>query len=139
MLNGHPISAKLPEDLGFGERFWYWRGLSGQSYIHSIYSRESCPPLPGAVYVVVRNIEGRRKPVCVGRFPALIEGSRPDASTFVQGMADDDEIHVHLLARDMTAAESVCRDLDGALRDPAKETGCTSALNGADQELLVAA
>ena len=48
MLNGFPISAKLPDDLGIGERFWYWRGASGQTYIHSIYPAGSCPPLPGA-------------------------------------------------------------------------------------------
>jgi hypothetical protein len=59
MMQGFPISAKLPEDLGFGERFWYWRGISGQSYIHSIYSREACPPLPGAVFVAVRQVRDR--------------------------------------------------------------------------------
>ena len=78
MLNGHPISAKLPEDLGFGERFWYWRGHSGQSYIHSIYGRDTCPPLPGAVFVAVRNSGGSRRPVSIGRFPASIDGAKLD-------------------------------------------------------------
>lgn len=117
MLNGHPISAKLPEDLGFGERFWYWRGLSGQSYIHSIYSRDTCPPLPGAVFVAVRNAYGLRVPVRVGRFPVAIEGSRLDLSILVPELERGDELHVHLLARDTESAERVHRDLDRALHE----------------------
>ena len=139
MLNGHPISAKLPEDLGFGERFWYWRGHSGQSYIHSIYSRESCPPLPGAVYVAVRKAYGNRQPIRVGRFPVAIDGSRLDLSVLLPWLEVGDEIHVHLLARDSETADRVERDLEWALYERSTAIEGASGFAGADQSLLVAA
>lgn len=139
MLNGHPISAKLPEDLGFGERFWYWRGHSGQSYIHSIYSRESCPPLPGAVYVAVRKCSGHRHPIRVGRFPVAIEGSKLDLSALLPWLEAGDELHVHLLARDSVTADRVQRDLDWALYERSAAIGEVPGFAEADQALLVAA
>ncbi len=115
MLNGHPISTRLPDDLGFDERFWYWRGTSGQSYIHSIYGQDSCPPLPGAVFIAVRRVDGQRRPVAVGRFPVMIEGGSLDISTIVPELHLADEVHVHLLARDSASAERVFMDLKAAL------------------------
>src|SRR6478609_4572749 len=95
MMQGYPLSATLPEESGLGERFWYWRGASGQSYIHSIYAVDLCPPVAGAVFVIVRKISGSRSAIAVGRFAA--DGLRsPDFGKPLDG----DEIHVHLLARD---------------------------------------
>jgi hypothetical protein len=109
MIQGQPLSAALPEDSGLGERFWYWRGASGQRYIHSIYRRDICPPVAGAVYVLVRAIGGQRRAVSVGRFDA-------DGMLDVLGeLPDDEEIHVHLLARDENAARMVLRDLQAAM------------------------
>jgi hypothetical protein len=139
MLNGHPISAKLPEDLGFGERFWYWRGRSGQSYIHSIYSRETCPPLPGAVFILVRRDYGSRVPVRVGRFPFSIEGSRLDIAKLVPGLEVGDEIHVHLLARDSNSAEHVLCDLGRALQDDSVPGVGVPGFAEITQSMLVAA
>ena len=106
MLNGFPISAKLPDDLGIGERFWYWRGASGQTYIHSIYPAGSCPPLPGAVFLAVRRHgDGRREVLRAGRFPDDWDG--PNGAQNLMA----DEIHVHLLARGDAAAVAVLGDL----------------------------
>ena len=113
MMQGYSLSATLPEDSGLGERFWYWRGASGQSYIHSIYAPDHCPPLAGAVFVIVRKSAGTRTALAIGRFGA--DGSRP-ASACVAGV--NDEIHVHLLAREGDAADRVLRDLAATLDDP---------------------
>lgn len=118
MMQGFPISAKLPEDLGFGERFWYWRGFSGQSYIHSIYQLGSCPPLPGAVFVLVHVSNGKRRAIATGRFLDRVEGL---LEHFWSGLPDHsqvDEVHVHLLAREKDAATAVLCDLEGALVNP---------------------
>lgn len=111
LLTGFPVSAKLPDDLGLGERFWYWRGASGRSYIHSIYQADSCPPLPGAVYVAVKKSGMRREALAVGRFVSCWDGSVRgfEASRLLPEGAD--EIHVHLLARDAAAADAVLDDL----------------------------
>ncbi len=118
MMQGFPISAKLPEDLGFGERFWYWRGASGRTYIHSIYQAGSCPPLAGAVFVLVRSSGGKRMAMAAGRFPNCVDGG---AVLNLPGDHHANEIHVHLLARDHDAANSVWRDLEDALHGTTAE------------------
>ena len=108
MMHGYSLSASLPEEFALGERFWYWRGASGQSYIHSIYSPDQCPPVAGAVFVLVRKIAGMRQAVRVGLF-----GSDGILPTGIAGQ--DDEVHVHLLTRDPEAAGNVQQDLASAL------------------------
>lgn len=109
MMQGYSLSATLPEDFGLGERFWYWRGASGRSYIHSIYSPDLCPPVAGAVFVLVRNSGGVRTAVAIGQFGT--DGLRPRG---MPPLGPGDEIHVHLLAREGMAAERVLRDLTTA-------------------------
>ncbi|MGQ0484661.1 MAG: hypothetical protein ACT4SY_04835 [Hyphomicrobiales bacterium] len=104
------MTAKLPEDFGRGDRFWYWRGASGRRYIHSIYEARSCPPLPGAVYVAVRRVGNAREALAVGRFPSFLDAFAPSTA----GPAPD-EIHVHLLARNEADAKAVLADLELAL------------------------
>lgn len=111
MLTGHPITASLADDPAIGERFWYWQGISGTSYIHSVYPVDVCPPLPGAVYVAVRSVNGIRRACAVGRFSRSAENG-PSNAALPEGC---NEIHVHLLAREDEAAEQVRRDLAEAL------------------------
>lgn len=111
MMHGYPLTANLPEEIGLGERFWYWRGASGQSYIHSIYPREHCPPVPGAVFVLVRKSGGVRHAVCTGRFG--LDGALPVEHAPFPG--SEDEVHVHLLARDGETAACVLRDLEATM------------------------
>ena len=115
MMHGQPLSLALPEDFGLGERFWYWRGASGQRYIHSIYQRHLCPPVPGAVYVLVRVCGGVRRALAVGRFDAEgnLSGTLPAG-----GQPGEEEIHVHLLAREEETARRVMRDLQSAMALP---------------------
>ncbi len=111
------IFSNLPSSLpGFRDRFWYWNGVSGKKYIHSIYSLSDCPPLPGAVYVTVqKTADGGRKPLEVGRFgdnwdymEALVADQRC-------GLVSIDEIHVHLLAHNDASADEVLSDLEGTI------------------------
>lgn len=133
MMHGYSLSASLPEDTGLGERFWYWRGASGQSYIHSIYSPELCPPVAGAVFVLVCNSGGARRAVATGRLGA--EGSVP--CEVRQQLAD--EIHVHLLARDGEAAERILSDLAATLERPLEQQSVNRSWNKPVQLELLAA
>jgi hypothetical protein len=121
LIHGSPLSAKLPEDLGLGERFWYWRGASGRRYIHSIYAADACPPLPGAVYVAVRREGSERQALAVGRFSSFWDGSLAGLAGAGLAGIEADEIHVHLLARNADAAEAVLGDLTAALDTRAPE------------------
>jgi len=101
---------------GFRDRFWYWRGKSGARYIHSIYAPDNCPPLPGAVFIMVQKLaNGERAALEVGRFSEdwdyvekLIRSQRIGQ---FDGIGSVDEIHVHLLAQNDDNAEDVVRDL----------------------------
>lgn len=139
MMQGYPISAKLPEDLGIGERFWYWRGASGTSYIHSIYSCGSCPPLPGAIFIVVQNTGGHRQPVAVGRFPSFVDGPSERLTGRVLDEHDCNEIHVHLLARDAHSADCVLHDLELALFEDEEQVDLYSGFSEVAQSLALPA
>lgn len=117
MMQGHPLSATLPEDSDLGDRFWYWLGASGQRYIHSIYRPDACPPVPGAVFVAVRTWGGARRAMAVGRFSA--EGKIHDHSLLCAHPGEI-EIHVHLLTRDEDGAKRVLRDLQ-AVANPTSQ------------------
>ena len=112
LIQGSPLSIDFPAHSDGGERFWYWRGISGKKYIHSIYAADACPPLPGAIYVAVRRIGHLRTAVAVGRFSPFWDGA---FSEFADLAAD--EIHVHLLARDNSAADAVLSDLKAAFSE----------------------
>ncbi len=117
-IRGYPLSAKLPDDLNFGERFWYWRGASGRNYIHSVYDAGACPPLPGAVYVAVRREGAKRYAIATGRFPNFWDGSGEGAFDLLRNLRAD-EIHVHLLSRNDREASAVFEDLGRALHETA--------------------
>jgi hypothetical protein len=120
LIHGSPIckstTAETPDLL---ERFWHWRGASGQNYIHSVYQPDNCPPLPGAIYVGVKRMGSVRVAVNVGRFAAFWDGVMPCAIS--PGFRECDEVHVHLLARSAEAAESVRRDLAAAMGQVERE------------------
>lgn len=109
LIQGSPISINFPHGSVDNERFWYWRGVSGKKYIHSIYATDACPPLPGAIYVAVRRIGHLRTAIAVGRFSPFWDGAFSEFAC-----VDADEIHVHLLARDNSAADNVLNDLKAA-------------------------
>jgi hypothetical protein len=139
MLHGHPLSASLPEDPGFSERFWYWRGMSGQSYIHSIYSKESCPPVAGAVFVAVQKVGGVRKPVLVGRLPLRQEPESSVGTGHFLAIIPADEIHVHLLAQDGERVDCVLRDLLSAFEQEPEPVFEPSGFAAPVQLVLLAA
>ena len=115
---GHPISKTASADLPeLSERFWFWRGASGQNYIHSVYVPDDCPPLPGAVYVGVKRSGAMRIAVAVGRFGPLWDHAKPAA--LAESFNGCDEVHVHLLARNPGAAEAVRADLVAAMVEDA--------------------
>ncbi len=112
------FSASMELEKEFSNRFWFWTGLSGKRYIHSVYKSGNCPPLPGAIYVVVRRLENdNRVPVRMGRFSPLWDFPIP-----VDADDSDYEIHVHLLAGDEIQTVRVYDDLAAALELEAHDT-----------------
>ncbi len=133
LIQGSPISIKFPQGFGDDERFWYWRGASGKKYIHSVYVPGACPPLPGAIYVAVRRIGNLRTVIAVNRFSPFWDGTFSAHENM-----DADEIHVHLLARDNSAAEAVLNDLKSAFGE-GSSGGSESGFNEVGQSESLAA
>ncbi len=113
--NTQNTSSLAPDALTLGGRFHYWEGQAGERYIFSVYKEGTCPPLPGAVYVIAkRGHDGQHYPLAIGRFPAIWEAASRDATKLLK-ITGGDEVHVHLLADNDSAAEDVVRDLKPVL------------------------
>jgi hypothetical protein len=120
LIQGSPIALSAPQDSEMKDRFWYWQGTSGRKYIHSVYDIDSCPPLPGAVYVAVKRAGHLRIAVSVGRFAPFWDRTMDSRKLEELGA---DEIHVHLLARSPEQAESIKLDLASALEEKSQPYG----------------
>jgi hypothetical protein len=121
LIRGFPVNSGLAVDTQGGARFWYWRGASGRKYIHSVYRLDSCPPVPGAIYVAVKWIGGERCAISAGRFSSYWDGSMGGLARAALSNVDADEVHVHLLAGNNAAAENVLSDLVNAFPRPRTE------------------
>ena len=103
--------ALVCAEAGFAHSFHYWRGASGQRYLHSVYSLIGCPALPQANYILVRRHEdGTRTPIAFGE-------TKDDAISLnlahlrhKGAKLGANEVHIHLLAT--TAAERALVETD---------------------------
>lgn len=92
-------SAVAEAPAGSTERFHFWTGASGQSYVHTVYSLIECPALPACNYVLVRrDAQGRRHLLAVAR--ACNEAPSLNLAEIRRRGAQQgaNEVHVHLLA-----------------------------------------
>lgn len=123
MLQGYPISTFLPEETGFGDRFWYWCGASGTAYIHSIYKLGFHPPVSHAIFILVSLSSGVRRAVAAGRLN--VDGTLPSSDWYgYAGSAEELEVHMHLLARDGIGREQVRRDILAAFSVSERAYAC---------------
>jgi hypothetical protein len=96
------MTSPLLRDAGPGDRFWYWQGVSGRRYIHTVYPIRACPPLPGAVFVAVKRIGTLRVVLGLGILSDAAE---------LRLHRGCDEIHVHLLSGSRAEAQAILADL----------------------------
>jgi hypothetical protein len=104
-------------------RFWYWRGASGRRYIHSVYPVDSCPPLPGAIYVAVKRRGSERVALATGRFAVVWGVSAGEQIAQAMRHLGADEVHVHLLAGSEDRACAILKDLGAGLAGAAEKPG----------------
>ena len=119
----HSRPSRISNDADFNDRFWYWQGASGRSYIHSVYPADACPPLPGASFIAVRRTaDGACVALKAGRF-----GESSQFTSQSSAVSGADEVHVHMLARSWRDSERVLDDLNEALfeLEPAPERAVT--------------
>lgn len=143
--NSHAMSANIislarvqpapaPVALGLAQQHvpahqHMWRGASGKSYVHSVYSLLECPPLPKATYLLVRREHGaRRRVLHVGL------GQHEAATLNLAGIRQRgaqlgaNEVHVHFAAQsDAARTLTVCDLRAGQLGDLSSEPERASA------------
>ena len=117
LIHGTPLQIPFSGGTETEPGFWYWHGASGRRYIHSVYSPDACPPLPGAVFLAVRRLGTLRTVLGAGRFAGLGDVNIAVESTLHWRDLGANEIHVHLLGRDDREAQSIAADLTAALTD----------------------
>lgn len=119
LIHGTPLEIPFSGGTETEPRFWYWHGASGRRYIHSVYRPETCPPLPGAVFLAVKSFGNLRTVLGAGRFAGLWDLNLPIDNAAHWASLGANEIHVHLLSRDEKEAHAVVADLRAALKDGA--------------------
>lgn len=97
------------------ERFHFWCGASGESYVHTVYRLIDCPAVPASNYVLVRrSADGS----CVALGVGTVAEEAPSlnlARLRQQGATlGANEVHVHLLAGTPRQAKLVEFDLRSA-------------------------
>ena len=97
-------------------RVQFWTGASGQRYVHNVHALIECPPLPRAVYLLVRREKN-------GACTVLhIASSHSDAPTLNLARIRHrgatlgaNEVHVHLLASSVEHCRTIACDLRAGL------------------------
>ncbi len=112
-----PLAGLAGTDLS--RRFCYWRGTSGQRYLFSVFRlgsrkvEDRCPGFERAIVLAVAHRhDGEREIVSAGE-----TGSEPQTYFESRGLQDAitagaNEIHVHLLTRDLDGRVAILRDLE---------------------------
>ncbi len=108
-----PVNLELFDlglDLGHG--FHYWQGLTGTSYLHSVYQLQDCPELPKANYIMVKKLEnGDVVPLCMGQ--TVDDATSLNLAHIRQKAArlGANEIHIHVLTDSARERDDVELDL----------------------------
>ena len=120
MAKDNPLSRDEPVSavagLPSGGIFRYWRGSSGQRYLHTVHTLTDWPGYGEANLIFVRcQAGGRRHVLWVGQVNG--HGAAGAARSLFARMeeAGASEVHVHLLAGSGKARRAVERDLKCAL------------------------
>ena len=93
-----PPGIRLDEQP-LAARFRFWRGASGERYLHTVYSLLDCPPLPRANYVLVRRDPSGTSTVLRISHTSHDAGTLNLAEVRHRGaQLGATEVHVHFLA-----------------------------------------
>jgi len=110
--------ALVCAEAAFDQAFHYWRGASGQRYLHSVYSLVGCPALPKANFILVRrDDDGTREALLFGNTKADAMSLNLARLRHEGAKIGANEVHIHLLADTAQARASVEADLKAAHLD----------------------
>lgn len=95
-------------------RFVAWAGLSGRTYVFSVYAPAACPAFCDAILLAVARDDGERRVLAAldtGVFPEPILAR---AARELGPRVETLEFHMHLLARSSAERRAALADLEAA-------------------------
>ena len=103
---------RVYSEIDFPQSFHYWRGASGQRYLHMVYSLIGCPALPKSNYILVRCCDdGSRVALAFGHTKNDAESLNLAHLRHEGAKLGANEVHIHLLADTPEARDAVEADL----------------------------
>jgi len=97
------------------QSFHYWRGESGQRYLHTVFPLIDCPLMAAVNYILVYcDADGVRRPLDVGRTTGASESLNLARLRRRAALMGANEVHLHFMAE--TAAERQRVEADVAAR-----------------------
>jgi hypothetical protein len=116
LRNADRVRPAVPGEENPEHPFQFWRGASGQQYVHSIFGLIECPELPPANYVLVRRqASGRRTVLRIGRTGHEAASLNLAEIRHRGAKLGANEVHVHFLAGNDRQRRSVEGDLRAGL------------------------
>jgi hypothetical protein len=99
-----------------GHRFFFWRGATGERYVHTVFSLMECPELPRSIYILVkRDANERRTVMHVGRADHEANSLNLAEMRFRGASVGANEVHVHFLVEGDRERRLVEFDLQSGL------------------------
>ncbi len=111
-----PVPANEPalvcREEQITQPFHYWRGASGERYLHTVFSLVNCPLVPKVNYILVqRAADGTRRPLYIGRTVSNADSLNLAHLRHKAASLAANEIHIHFLSETERARAGVEADL----------------------------
>jgi len=120
-----PIPANEPalvcREAQVTQPFHYWRGASGQRYLHTVFPLFDCPLMPRVNYILVqRDRDGTRRPLDIGQTISNADSLNLAHLRRRAAFLGANEIHIHFLSETVSQRAAAEADLS------ARQLGRTS-------------
>ncbi len=114
-----PISANEPalvcREAQLKQPFHYWRGASGQRYLHTVFPLFDCPLMSKVNYILVqRGRDGTRRPLDIGQTVSEADSLNLAHLRRRAALLGANEIHIHFLSE--SVSERVAAEADLSAR-----------------------
>jgi hypothetical protein len=111
--SGAASTDTMPDYTG---EFCFWRGASGERYVHHVYNLRDCPQLPPSNYIfVARDGQGVRKILKVARAIHLSGSLNLADVRHLGAKLGASEVHVHFLGQTEAQRRIIDMDLHSGL------------------------
>lgn len=108
-----PAIAAARQRNCFDGAIRFWRGTSGHAYVHTVYSLRSCPAIPPASALLVRNL-GQGQGLLVLKVLCLDDIAPSLNLAQIRHVGSNlgaNEVHLHFAAGDQDALQTAAFDL----------------------------